>query len=167
LTTLEKVFSKNKDWVRICMSFGCNKTTAEDLTQEMYLKLATLLQNNKSLNIYYDESQINHFYIYRILRSLFIDLCRKESKITKVNVEYLEKFVQEEELKQYKDIEGKMKQLDSVLDKIYWYDKKVFDLISGGMSIAELSKNSGISYYSLYNTYKNVKNLIKENIQWD
>jgi RNA polymerase sigma factor (sigma-70 family) len=149
------------------MSFGCNKTTAEDLTQEMYLKLATLLQNNKSLNIYYDESQINHFYIYRILRSLFIDLCRKESKITKVNVEYLEKFVQEEELKQYKDIEGKMKQLDSVLDKIYWYDKKVFDLISGGMSIAELSKNSGISYYSLYNTYKNVKNLIKENIQWD
>ncbi len=167
MTTLEKVFSKNKDWVRICMSFGCNKTTAEDLTQEMYLKLATLLQNNKSLNIYYDESQINHFYIYRILRSLFIDLCRKESKITKVNVEYLEKFVQEEELKQYKDIEGKMKQLDSVLDKIYWYDKKVFDLISGGMSIAELSKNSGISYYSLYNTYKNVKNLIKENIQWD
>lgn len=148
------------------MSFGCNKTTAEDLTQEMYLKLATLLQNNQSLNIYYDESQINHFYIYRILRSLFIDLCRKEAKITKVNVEYLEKFVEEEEIKEYKDIEGKMKELDSVLDKIYWYDKKVFDLISGGMSIAELSKNSGISYYSLYNTYKNVKNLIKENIEW-
>ena len=166
MTTLEKVFSKNKDWVRICMSFGCNKTTAEDLTQEMYLKLATLLQNNQSLDIYYDESQINHFYIYRILRSLFIDLCRKEAKITKVNVEYLEKFVEEEEIKQYKDIEGKMKELDSVLDKIYWYDKKVFDLISGGMSIAELSKNSGISYYSLYNTYKNVKNLIKENIEW-
>jgi len=166
LTTLEKVFSKNKDWVRICMSFGCNKTTAEDLTQEMYLKLATLLQNNQSLDIYYDESQINHFYIYRILRSLFIDLCRKEAKITKVNIEYLEKFVEEEEIEEYKDIEGKMKELDSVLDKIYWYDKKVFDLISGGMSIAELSKNSGISYYSLYNTYKNVKNLIKENIEW-
>ena len=167
MTTLEKVFSKNKDWVRICMSFGCNKTTAEDLTQEMYLKLATLLQNNHTLDIYYDESQINHFYIYRILRSLFIDLCRKEAKITKVNVEYLEKFVEEEEVQQYKDIEGKMKELDTVLDKIYWYDKKVFDLISGGMSIAELSKNSGISYYSLYNTYKNVKNLIKENIEWD
>ena len=148
------------------MSFGCNKTTAEDLTQEMYLKLATLLQNNQSLDIYYDESQINHFYIYRILRSLFIDLCRKEAKITKVNIEYLEKFVEEEEIEEYKDIEGKMKELDSVLDKIYWYDKKVFDLISGGMSIAELSKNSGISYYSLYNTYKNVKNLIKENIEW-
>tara|TARA_R100000329_G_scaffold58300_1_gene52658 strand:- start:26 stop:415 length:390 start_codon:yes stop_codon:yes gene_type:complete len=129
----------------------------------MYLKVHTLISNGTDIS-YGDE--INHFYIYRILRSLFIDLCRKEAKITKVNVEYLEKFTQEEEIKEYKDIEGKMKELDSVLDKIYWYDKKVFDLISGGMSIAELSKNSGISYYSLYNTYKNVKNLIKENIEW-
>jgi Mor family transcriptional regulator len=60
-----------------------------------------------------------------------------------------------------------MKELDSVLDKVYWYDKKVFDLISSGMSIAELSKKTNISYYSLYNTYKNVKTLIKTEIQWD
>ena len=86
---------------------------------------------------------------------------------TKVNVDYLEKFVEEEEVKEYKDIEGKMKELDTLLDKVYWYDKKVFDLISNGMSIAELSKKTSISYYSLYNTYKNVKTLIKQNIQWD
>jgi len=149
------------------MSFGCNKSTAEDLTQEMYLKLATMLKDNKGLDIYYDESQINHFYIYRILRSLFIDLCRKEKKITKVNIEYLERFVDEEEATNDKDILGKMQQLNNLLDKVYWYDKKVFDLISDGMSIAELSKKSGISYYSLYNTYKNVKSLIKNEIQWD
>ena len=149
------------------MSFGCNKSTAEDLTQEMYLKLATMLKDNKGLDIYYDESQINHFYIYRILRSLFIDLCRKEKNITKVNIEYLERFVEEEEATNDKDILGKMQQLNSLLDKVYWYDKKVFDLVSDGMSIAELSKKSGISYYSLYNTYKNVKSLIKQEIKWD
>tara|TARA_R100000315_G_C5219640_1_gene131812 strand:+ start:35 stop:526 length:492 start_codon:yes stop_codon:yes gene_type:complete len=163
LTTLEKIAQKHKDWLRIVKSFGCEGDKCEDIVQEMYLKVHTLISNGTDIS-YGDE--INHFYIYRILRSLFIDLCRKEAKITKVNVEYLEKFTQEEEIKEYKDIEGKMKELDSVLDKIYWYDKKVFDLISGGMSIAELSKNSGISYYSLYNTYKNVKNLIKENIEW-
>tara|TARA_Y100001938_G_C8080490_1_gene428734 strand:+ start:839 stop:1330 length:492 start_codon:yes stop_codon:yes gene_type:complete len=163
LTTLEKIANKHSDWCRIVKSFGCKGNKCEDIVQEMYLKVHTLISNGTDIS-YGDE--INHFYIYRILRSLFIDLCRKEAKITKVNVEYLEKFVEEEEIKKYKDIEGKMKELDSVLDKIYWYDKKVFDLISGGMSIAELSKNSGISYYSLYNTYKNVKNLIKENIEW-
>ena len=98
---------------------------------------------------------------------LFIDLCRKEKKITKVNIEYLERYVQEEEATNDKDILGKMQQLNNLLDKVYWYDKKVFDLISDGMSIAELSKKSGISYYSLYNTYKNVKSLIKQEIKWD
>jgi len=164
LTTLEKIASKHNDWVRIVKSFGCDGDKCEDIVQEMYLKIHTLISNGTDIS-YGDE--INHFYIYRILRSLFIDLCRKEAKITKVNIEYLEKFVEEEEVKEYKDIEGKMKQLDNVLDEVYWYDRKVFDLISEGMSIAELSKKTNISYYSLYNTYKNVKTLIKQNIEWD
>ena len=130
----------------------------------MYLKVHTLIK--KGIDISYDDD-INHFYIYRILRSLFIDLCRKEKKITKVNIEYLERFVEEEEATNDKDILGKMQQLNNLLDKVYWYDKKVFDLVSNGMSIAELSKKSGISYYSLYNTYKNVKSLIKQEIKWD
>ena len=163
MTTLEKIAEKHKDWLRIVKSFGCKNEYCEDIVQTMYIKVHTLISNGTDISY---GNEINHFYIYRILRSLFIDLCRKEAKITKVNIDFLEKFIQEEEVIQYKDIEGKMKELDSVLDKIYWYDKKVFDLISGGMSIAELSKNSGISYYSLYNTYKNVKNLIKENIEW-
>ena len=164
MTTLQKIAQKHNDWVRIVKSFGCEGDKCEDIVQEMYIKIHTLIV--KGIDISY-EDDINHFYIYRMLRSLFIDLCRKEAKITKVNIEYLEKFVQEEEIKEYKDIEGKMKELDTVLDSVYWYDKKVFDLISNGMSIAELSKKTNISYYSLYNTYKNVKTLIKQNIQWD
>ena len=164
MTTLEKIASKHKDWVRIVKSFGCEGSKCEDIVQEMYIKIHTLIV--KGIDISY-EDDINHFYIYRILRSLFIDLCRKEAKITKVNIDYLEKFIQEEEVTNDKDILGKMQQLDTLLDKVYWYDRKVFDLVSEGMSIAELSKKSGISYYSLYNTYKNVKSLIKNEIQWD
>jgi RNA polymerase sigma factor (sigma-70 family) len=164
LTTLEKIASKHKDWVRIVKSFGCEGDKCEDIVQEMYIKVHTLI--NGGLDISYDQD-INHFYIYRILRSLFIDLCRKEKKIIKVNVDYLEKFVEEEETQKEKDIEGKMKELDTLLDKVYWYDRKIFDLVSSGMSIAELSKKTNISYYSLYNTYKNVKSLIKTEIQWD
>ena len=164
MTTLQKIGEKHNDWLRIVKSFGCKNQYCEDIVQTMYIKVHTLI--NSGTDISYG-ADINHFYIYRILRSLFIDLCRKEAKVTKVNLEHLERFVQEEEVQEYKDIEGKMKELDSLLDKVYWYDRKVFDLISEGMSIAELSKRSGISYYSLYNTYKNVKSLIKNNIQWD
>lgn len=165
MTTLEKIASKHKDWLRVVRSFGCEGDKCEDIVQEMYLKANTLI--NSGTDISYGDD-INHFYIYKILRSLFLDLCRKEAKITKVNIDYLEKFIQEEDIKEYKDIEGKMKQLDTLVDKLYWYDAKVFRLLTEeNMSIAELSKKSGISYYSLYNTYKNVKSLIKQEIQWE
>lgn len=165
MTTLQKIASKHHDWLRIVKSFGCDGDKCEDIVQEMYLKAHTLI--NKGVDISYGE-EINYFYIYKILRSLFLDLCRKEKKITKVNIEYLERFVDEEDVREYKDIEGKMKELDTLVDKLYWYDAKVFRLLTeDNMSIAELSKKSGISYYSLYNTYKNVKSLIKKEIKWD
>ena len=163
MTTLEKIASKHKDWVRIVRALVVMATSVKILCKRCTLKYILI---KKGIDIRYDDD-INHFYIYRILRSLFIDLCRKEKKITKVNIEYLERFVEEEEATNDKDILGKMQQLNNLLDKVYWYDKKVFDLVSDGMSIAELSKKSGISYYSLYNTYKNVKSLIKQEIKWD
>lgn len=164
MTTLQKIAEKHNDWLRVVKSFGCEGDKCEDIVQEMYLKANTLI--NSGTDISYGED-INHFYIYRILRSLFIDLCRKEAKVTKVNIEHLERFVEEEEIKEYKDIEGKMKELDTLVDKLYWYDAKVWRLIAEEkMSIAQLSKESGISYYSLYNTYKNVKSLIKTEIEW-
>ena len=165
MTTLEKLASKHNTWVRVVKSFGCKGYLCEDVVQESYIKINKLIEK-KGLDISYDQD-VNYFYMYRTLKSLFLDLCRKEAKITKVNIDYLEKFVQEEETKQYKDIEGKMRELNTLLDKMYWYDRKIFDLISDGMSIAELSKQTGISYYSLYNTYKNIKTLIKQNIKWD
>ena len=163
MTTLEKLGSKHETWIRVVKSFGCNGSLCEDIVQEAYIKIHTLL--NRGLDINYDED-INYFYMYKCLKSLFLDLCRKEAKIQKVNVDYLEKFVQPEQETQHKDITGKMRELNTLLDKMFWYDKKVFDLISSGMSIKELSRKSGISYYSLYNTYKNTKMLIRKNIEW-
>ena len=52
--------------------------------------------------------------------------------------------------------------IQKALKEIYWYDAKVYDIVSGGESISELSRKSQISYYSLYNTFRNVKSKLKE-----
>ena len=145
------------------MSFGAKKEDAEDITQTMYLKIYGLI--NSGLDITFDQD-INKFYIYRTLKSLFYDQCRKEAKIQKVNIEYLKKYIKEEEEYKEKDIAGKIKQYNKILDELYWYDRKVWEL-TREKSIAEVSKLTNISYYSLYNTVKGVKRLIKEKIQWD
>ena len=54
------------------------------------------------------------------------------------------------------------KKVNLLLSKMYWYDRKVFEIINSGESIATLSKKTGIVYHSLYNTYIKVKNEIKK-----
>ena len=55
----------------------------------------------------------------------------------------------------YDSIEGHLK-------KMYWYDRKVFEIITEGESIRQLSHKTGISYHSLYNSFKRTKNKIKK-----
>ena len=52
--------------------------------------------------------------------------------------------------------------IQKALKQIYWYDRKGFDIVNSGESISELSRKSQISYYSLYNTFRNVKSKLKE-----
>jgi RNA polymerase sigma factor (sigma-70 family) len=169
LTILNKIAKKHSDWISICKSFGLDNYSAEDLVQDMYIKIYEWMERNgkNGKDLIYEKESINYYLIFRTLRGLFIDKYRKESKVKKVTIDYITDLVQEDNNTKQKNITLKMQQLDKLLDDVYWYDKKVFNLISQGMSIAELSKKTGISYYSLYNTYKNVKTLIKNNIQWD
>ena len=54
MDVLIEAYKKHKQWCEIVESFGCNSDTAEDLVQEMYLKLHGLLESG--LDIKYDET---------------------------------------------------------------------------------------------------------------
>ena len=81
---LSKIFQKHKIWIDIVSSFGCNKDTAEDIVQEMYIRIQKNLNNGLDIN--YDDDY-NYYYIFKTLKSMFIDLKRKESKIIILNIE--------------------------------------------------------------------------------
>ena len=165
MTTLEKLAKKHKTWIRYVISFGCDPAIAEDIVQECYIKIDKLLL--KGLNIDYGE-EINYFYVYKTLKTLYGDLLRQNKKIKKVDIDALNKYIiEEEEHVKNIDVSKKMQELNKILNSIYWYDRKVFEIISSGVTIAELSRKTNITYASLYNTYKNVKNTIKKNIDLD
>lgn len=155
---LEKLFQKHKVWCEIVESFGCNPETAEDITQEMYLKIAKIVE--KGTDISYGDD-VNHFYIFRTLTSIFLDYKRKESKTGLIGLDELDmQFEKEEEIEYNKKYERVLEGLA----ELYWYDRKVYEIIEGGESISELSRKTNISYYSLYNTYKKVKKYLKSKI---
>jgi DNA-directed RNA polymerase specialized sigma24 family protein len=156
---LKLAYEKHNDWISIVLSFGCNPAVAEDIVQEVYIKLDLLL--DKGLDATYGD-EVNYYYVYKQLRGTYLNLKKQKDKI---NMQYIEemgipdKEVDVAEDEKY-DVLQLMKNLDKELEQLYWYDKKVFEIIMGGKKIAELSRDTDIGYYSLYNTFrKTIKHL--------
>jgi len=151
---MKLVAIKNDDWIRIAISFGLNKQTAEDLVQEMYIKI--LLKLKDGTDIMYDNNEINYYYIFNTLRWLFLDLKRKHKNIYKISIDNLQ-------IESYDvNYDETVKKVQEALSNMYWYDRKVFEVINDGESVAEFSRKSLIEYYELYNTHKKVKNKLKK-----
>ena len=151
---IENLYKQHDDWIRIVISFGSDKYTAEDIVQEMYIKI--ILKIRAGLDIKYNDDEINYYYIFRTLNGLFIDLKRKGKNII---IEDLSKLKNHESDTDYEKVYEKVQ---NKLEKMYWYDKRVFEIINDGESIAALSRKTHIAYHSLYNTYIKVKKTLKE-----
>mgnify|MGYP000577812259 FL=1 len=149
------VAKKHNTWVDIVSTFGCTRTIAEDITQEMYIKIQ--IQVEKGLDITY-EDDINYYYIFKTLKSLFLDLKRKQKGIIMVNinddyVKNLSKAIATEDV----NFDSAYEDVEEELSKMYWWNRKVFEIVNEGESIAEFSRKSKISYTILYNAYRKVK----------
>jgi len=157
-TPVEIAYQKHNKWIDIVKTFGgLKQTEVEDLVQTMYM---LLIQNSqKGVDYMYNDTEVNYWYVYRILRGLYVDLIRKKAKVKLIEFEDIE--ISEEDHNNYQMVYEK---IQSVLKDMYWYDRKVFEIIEEGTNISELSRKSNISYYSLYNTYKKVKKILTKYI---
>jgi hypothetical protein len=155
------IAKKHETWVDIVCTFGCTRRIAEDITQEMYIKIQLQLEKG-GLDIMYND-EINYYYIFKTLKTLFIDLKRKAKNITIVDLdEHIANFG--DKCYGYNEVNyiENYEKIEEALSKMYWYDRKVFEIINGGESIADFSRKSKIKYYALYFTYKKVKNKLKK-----
>lgn len=171
---LERAFKKHKDWIRIVVSFGCNENTAEDIVQEAYIKIDDMVKKGKDLSY---KNDINYWYVYKILRHLYLHLKIKENKTRIVSIDYFT----ENDIGQIRPIKDVIKApsyieydrfeqgFEDVLSELTWYDRSIFEMVSSGKKISVLSRETNINYVSLWNTYKKVKKHIKnkiENYDW-
>ena len=147
---VELAYDKHKDWINIVKSFGANKNYAEDIVQEMYIQLICDIQ--KGLDLWYNDD-INTYYCYKILRGIYLNTHKKQARMLKTYLEDIEGEIRQIEELAIDEIEYAQRKdfIDNILSEMYWYDSKVFTLVASGKSIASLSRETKISYYSLYN----------------
>ena len=158
-SVLEIIYDRHDEWVYLVQAFGCNRDTSEDIVQEMYLRMHKILSNGT--DVMYNETEVNAYYVLKTLKSIFIDLKRKESNKQGIEVEWegVSFSMESDNLVEY---DTKYAMIQDELKKLYWFDSKVFELINAGENISSLSRKTTIPYYTLYNTYKKVYNHLKQ-----
>lgn len=104
---LDKLAKYHSEWLKILYSFGCGYDDANDIVQDMYLKINRLIELDK---IAYNDS-INKYYIYTTLKNLYIDRIKQNAK----SVEYLD--INSEEDEPYN--EDKSEAMDRILGRIF------------------------------------------------
>jgi len=157
---LAKVFDSHKKWVNTTKKFGCTTEEAEDIVGDMYVIIGKML--NKGLNISYGD-EVNYYYIYRTLRTSFLQMKNKNNKENKISID----LVLDLESGEYVDFDTNNEIVLNELNSLHWYDRKVYNLIQDGSSITELAKKTNITYHSVYNTYRKVKYKLKSKIVCD
>ena len=160
---VELAYEKKKTFINIVKSFGCNSSYAEDIVQELFIQIH--LDVEKGLDLWYNDD-INTYYCYKVLRGIYLNTHKKEAKFLKTYIEDINGEIKEVEDLGIDEVEyAKRKDsIDDILKEMYWYDSKVFSLVASGKSVASLSRDTKISYYSLYNTYRTALKNIKDKL---
>ena len=184
--TLELIYKKHKLWIKYLNNMGCPYHLCEDLVQEMYIKIDSYLKKNNNSIRYKDD--INIYFIFLTLRSLFTDYTRKYNKIKIVEFEdyMLEKDQQifDEENKTI-DLDGRQEVINEWYnDNMYlelleqenfnninytkeqmekYYLRRIFkEVFLNKIQITKLAKDTNITYWSLRNTIKIIKKQIRK-----
>jgi RNA polymerase sigma factor (sigma-70 family) len=160
---ITQVAKYHKEYVKTIQSFG-EQFYAEDLVQEMYIRLLT---KNKEQQVIVN-GQVNRYYVFLTLRSLFIDFYRQKNKVIKVDIKEVLTLQQIDELEEHEGFSRLLKKVDSEVKTWEWYDQMLFNLYKdSNKSMREISNGTNISLRSIFCTLKNCKERIKENVHED
>lgn len=153
---LNQLSKHHEEILKAAVKITGNLDTAQDVVQDLYLKL---YDSGKKFE------EINSGYIYFTLKSIYNDSVKQSSTKNRIVIK-----------NDFKDITETIEEITTfeLLELTTW-EKNVIDAICGrlitndnneiikhikGVSISELSRKTGINYSILYRTVKNLKNKI-------
>ena len=141
---IEALAKKDKHWRDVAYKISGDKTLADDIVNDMYLRV-------------YDQqpAKISDGYIYTIMRNLFIDQTRLRSKISFTDFSNIE--VQEQEQTIYPDIEP-------ILQTLTWYERTIFKhAVQIGQR--EFSRRTDIHIQTIHRVTNSVKKKIWQRLE--
>ena len=163
---LEIVAKEHSKWIKIVNNLG-EYSFAEDIIQEAYLVLYKYTDEEKVIK----NGKINQGYMFFVIRSVLFQFYNAKKKIKIQSIDSDEFFQQipddykmDEEIA-YNDF---CKLLDKKASTFNWYDQKLWKLYSQtDMSIRKIAAETKISWVSIFNSLKNIKNELRQDLRED
>ena len=154
---IAEIAKKHRDWTRIVQSFGC-KTEAEDVVQEMYLRLDKYIK---------PDQKITDSFVWITLRNIYFDFLKKEPITFELDKTVSEAVCETEGIIAYGELN---KRVRDELNNVDWFDKMLFELyVTSEKSMRQLSKETGISlsciFYTTNRTKKHLISLLNEDYE--
>lgn len=157
---IEEIYRHNDRWIEMASVFLDDETEAEDLVQDMYLKL---LENKKYMRNAYKNDKVNNGYIFIMLRNAALDVYKKKSRMFSVELDEILEL--EGDINEDEDMNNLRLRVDNfVKNEIYLDLRHISELKMEGMSYRQIADEVGISYMNVYNRFKKVEALIKKYI---
>ena len=188
---LNEIAKNHKQWLNTVKGIG-GDMYAEDIVQEMYIKLHKLVQKRGNHFFLFDNGKVQSGYIFFTLRSILYSYLGQKNKHRKSPIEWLiknldkdkqnnpvtfgeladESYIYDEQGSSDR-LEAEERFLQKVdLESLNWeqYDKDIFKIYKDtGMSFRTMSKYTNISHTNIYHTVKRCKESLKDALQedWD
>lgn len=167
---LELLAKKHNVWLSMVLSFGCDYQTAQDIVQNMYLRMHKYIKDEQ--RIMYNTDEVNRFFVYVTLKNMW--------KTYKTNAAKYDAFdVRDDDAVEAPEVETFNKEMDVAFEILLtristemktWhrYDRILSEkYFKSDYSLRDIATGSGISLTSIFNTIKNNKKILKKKFRED
>ena len=157
---LDILSRRHAEWLRMVRSFGSDYDTANDVVQDMYIKMHSRFENEPE-RVMFEDGEVNTYYVFVTLRNLYVDTT-KGQKFTEIHD------VHESDMVDHTDrlnaLEALISAMEGEINSWRWYDRELFNVYhTKGFNIRQISEGTKITERSIWNTLNNGKKRIKSN----
>lgn len=160
---VEAAYRKHNSWLlQVAFNFTKNKLDAENLVQDLYLRLLEMKDIEKILY----NKDINLFYLYKMLKSMYINETKKQIRTLPIDEDLYNMVTDDYDMAADQDFEENLTLVNEALEKGYWFDVNLLKIyLDEDHSIQSLHDATGISNSTIWTSMQKTKKYVREYVK--
>lgn len=164
---LEILGKRNDEWIRMAIAAGSPPSFAEDIIQEVYLRLHKY-KDTAEHKLIDSEGEVNMFYMRGVIRNTTRTELGKENKYIAFKEFYHEESEDEADSEFEKRYQSLMDNIQEEVDSWGAYNSKLFNLyFKTDLSMRKISAGTGIGLTHIFTSIDRYRNSIRDKFTVD